>query len=151
MITLLIQGQMYNIDTWLYSFNLIPVDENIRMQIKGEIVDPKYLDFTDIQKTIIDHEDFLKSMNVSLATECQLQIVDILRRKSATHVILKTAACFTYGRLLENKGLIMVLLRKIFQLQSVAEMLSEVLFLRTGVLINTSLDEDFDKKSEEGL
>lgn len=120
------------------------------MQIKGEIVDPKHLDFTDIQKTIIDHEDFLKSMNVSLATECQLQIVDILRRKSATHIILKTATCFTYGRLLENKGLIMVLLRKIFQLQSVAEKLSDILLLRTGVLINTSLDEDFDKKSEEG-
>lgn len=120
------------------------------MQIKGEIVDPKHLDFADIQKTLTDHEDFLKSMNVSLATECQLQIVDILRRKSATHIILKTVACFTYGRLLENKGLIMVLLKKIFQLQSVAEMLSEVLFLRTGVLINTLLDENVDK-SEEGL
>lgn len=120
------------------------------MQIKGEIVDPKNLDFTDIQKTLIDHEDFLKSMNVSLATDCQLQIVDIQRRKSTTHVILKTAGCFTYGRLLEKKGLVMVLLRKIFQLQSVAEMLSKVLFLRTGVLINTSLDEDFDK-SEKGL
>lgn len=44
----------------------------------------------------------------------------------------------------------MVLLKKIFQLQSVAEMLSEVLFLRTGVLINTLLDENVDK-SEEGL
>lgn len=120
------------------------------MQIKGEIVDPKNLDFTDIQKTLIDHEDFLKSMNVSLATDCQLQIVEIQRRKSATHVIIKTAACFTYGRLLEKKGLVTVLLRKIFQLQSVAEILSEVLFLRTGVLINTSLDEDFDK-SEKGL
>lgn len=90
-------------------------------------------------------------MNVSLATECQLQIVDILQRKAATHIILKTAECFTYSRLLENNGQIMVLLKKMFQLQSVAELLSKIFFLRIGVLINTSLDEDFDKNSEKGL
>lgn len=44
----------------------------------------------------------------------------------------------------------MVLLRKIFQLQSVIEMLLKVLFLRIGVLINILLDEDFDK-FEKGL
>lgn len=90
-------------------------------------------------------------MNVSLATECQLQIEDILQRKAATHIILKAAECFTYSRLLENNGQIMVLLKKIFQLQSVAELLSKIFFLRIGVLINTSLDEDFDKNSEKGL
>lgn len=120
------------------------------MQIKGEIVEPKNIQFTDIQ-TAIDHEDFSKSMNVSLATDCHLQIVDILRRKSATHVILKTVACLTYERLVQNKGPIVVLLQKILQLNNVAEMLSNISFCRIGVLINTSMDEEFDKNDEKGL
>lgn len=90
-------------------------------------------------------------MNVSLATDCHLQIVDILRRKTATHVILKTVACLTYGRLVQNKGPIVVLLQKILQLNNVAEMLSDISFCRIGVLINTSMDEEFDKNDEKGL
>ena len=45
----------------------------------------------------------------------------------------------------------MILLRKILQLENLSEILSQISFIRIGVLINTSMDEDFEKDSEKGL
>lgn len=112
---------------------------------------PNNLKFSDIQKTVVDNADLLQSMNLSLATECHLEIVDILRKKMSTHVILKTVSTLTYGRLTANTGPIMVLLKKILQLDSLSDTLSEISYMRLGLLINTSLDEDFGKRSEKGL
>ena len=114
-------------------------------------MDPNSLNFSYIQKIVVDNADLLQRMNPSLATECHLEVVNILRKKLSTHVILKTVYCLTYGRLTENNGPIMILLRKILQLENLSEILSQISFIRIGVLINTSMDEDFEKDSEKGL
>lgn len=124
------------------------------MQIKGKIIEPKSIEFTDVLKSVIDHEKNLKSMFKSSDSKCRLchlQIQDKIRQKSAIDVLVKTTTSFTYGCLLKNDGPIVDLLRKIFQLDAVAEILSSTLHYRICVLVNTPMDEEFSTDTKRGL
>ncbi|XP_062578568.1 helicase with zinc finger domain 2-like [Saccostrea cucullata] len=128
------------------------VDESIRVQIKGDVVEPKNLRFSEIQRAFIEHaEKQLPSISNSLAAECHLHIMNILKQNSTTHVILKTESCITYGCLVDTNGPVVTLLKKIFQIEGVQEKLSDVSLIKIGVLVNTSMDEEFQEESGKGI
>ncbi|XP_061196372.1 helicase with zinc finger domain 2-like [Saccostrea echinata] len=128
------------------------VDENLRVQIKGDIVDPQNLRFKDIQGAFTNYtEKQLATINYWLESECHLKIIKILRQNSVTHVILKTESCITYGSLTEKKGPIVTLLHKIFEAEGVEEKLAEVSIMRIGLLVNTSMDEEFHEEPGKGI
>lgn len=58
---------------------------------------------------------------------------------------------FIYGCLLENDGFIVDLLRKIFQLDVVVEILLDILYYRICVLVNILMDEEFSIDVKRGL
>jgi hypothetical protein len=121
------------------------------LEIKGEVIDPNRYSFWSLQQLLsADTEERNQHLNSILSDEHNVHVAKIFSVKNSTivHVVLKSGSQMSYGKLVEEHGILFTLLRNVLWSKETFTFISNIRLMRIGLIADTSMIDEITSEDK---